>query len=128
MSPRGFLISGLILLLLAVVLGAFGAHALKALISAQQLQVWRTANDYQFYHALGLLGLGIWSSQQTASRWIKLSGYSLLLGVLVFSGSLYAMVISGISWLGMITPLGGILFLLGWMFWLIAVLTQPRSI
>lgn len=127
MTSRSFLVSGLFLLLLAVALGAFGAHALKAVLSDQQLQVWRTANDYQFYHALGLVGLGIWARSQPSSGWIILCGYSLLLGVVLFSGSLYVMLLSGMSALGMITPLGGVLFMLGWLCWLVAVFRQPRS-
>ena len=127
MTSRSFLVSGLFLLLLAVALGAFGAHALKAVLSDQQLQVWRTANDYQFYHALGLVGLGIWAQSQPSSGWITLCGYSLLLGVVLFSGSLYVMLLSGMSALGMITPLGGVLFMLGWLCWLVAVFRQPQS-
>lgn len=120
MSSRTILISGLFFLVLAVALGAFGAHALKSQLSEQQLTIWKTANDYHFYHALGLLVLGIWSERVKQSRLTSIAGISLVLGLLLFCGSLYLLAITGITKLGIVTPFGGILFILGWLSWLIA--------
>lgn len=98
---------------LAVALGAFGAHALKARLSAEMLAVWRTGVEYHFYHALALLLLGI-IARQTPSPLLNASGYCFALGVLLFSGSLYALALSDVRILGAVTPLGGLLFLAGW--------------
>ena len=98
---------------LAVALGAFGAHALKARLSAEMLAVWRTGVEYHFYHALALLLLGI-IARQTPSPLLNASGYCFALGVLLFSGSLYALALSEVRILGAVTPLGGLLFLAGW--------------
>ncbi len=127
MTARRILISGLVLMLLAVMLGAFGAHALKAMLDASQLQIWKTASTYHFYHALGLIGLGIWAERRPAQRLAGWSGWLLTLGVVVFSGSLYLLAVSGLRWLGMITPIGGILFLVGWLCWILAALKQNRQ-
>ncbi len=127
MSARSYLISGLVFMILAVSLGAFGAHALKAMLSVHQLQTWGTATDYQFYHALGLIGLGIWSDKKTTSRYANLSGIFLILGILLFCGSLYLLALTGITRLGMVTPVGGIFFILGWIFWLIAALKNSAN-
>ena len=98
---------------LAVGLGAFGAHALKTRLSTDMLAVWRTAVEYHFYHALALLLLGI-IARQTPSPVLNASGSCFALGVLLFSGSLYALALSEVRILGAITPLGGLLFLAGW--------------
>ena len=122
MNPRVFLVSGLGLMIAAVLLGAFGAHALKAMLNEQQIQLWKTASDYHFYHALGLILLGLWSHKKMMTRLELAAGICLLLGVLIFSGSLYLLAISGISKLGMLTPFGGLLFIAGWSLWLVSVL------
>lgn len=98
---------------LAVALGAFGAHALKARLSTEMLAVWRTGVEYHFYHALALLLLGI-IARQTPSTMLNASGACFAIGVLLFSGSLYALALSDVRILGAITPLGGLLFLAGW--------------
>ena len=98
---------------LAVALGAFGAHALKQRLSSEMLAVWRTGVEYHFYHALALLLLGL-IARQMPSTMINASGACFALGVLLFSGSLYALALSDIRVLGAITPLGGLLFLAGW--------------
>lgn len=99
---------------LGVALGAFGAHALKQRLSADMLAVWRTAVEYQFYHALALLLLGV-----LARQWPELSlnaaGTCFMFGVLLFSGSLYALALTDVRMLGAITPVGGLLFLVGWL-------------
>ena len=122
MNPRFFLISGLVFMILAVSLGAFGAHALKSILTIQQIQIWKTATDYHFYHALGLIALGIWAERAKAGRLVTIAGVLLILGLLLFCGSLYLLALTGITKLGMVTPIGGILFISGWLFWLIAAI------
>jgi len=102
-----------ILLALAVALGAFGAHGLKSQLSTDMLQTWKTGVEYHFYHALGLLLIGI-LAVSNPSELVKWSAILLTAGIVLFSGSLYALAISGIKWLGAITPLGGLSFIAGW--------------
>jgi uncharacterized membrane protein YgdD (TMEM256/DUF423 family) len=101
----------------AVAAGAFGAHALRARLSADMLQVFQTGVTYQMYHALALLAVGILLSRFSVdgSVWLTSAGWLFIAGTLLFSGSLYALSLSGVSWLGAITPLGGVAFLLGWL-------------
>lgn len=99
--------------LAAVALGAFGAHALKARLAPEMLAVWRTAVEYHFYHALALVLVGLWARSAPASL-LTAAGACFAIGVLLFSGSLYALALSGVRGLGAITPLGGVLFLAGW--------------
>jgi uncharacterized membrane protein YgdD (TMEM256/DUF423 family) len=101
----------------AVAAGAFGAHALRARLSADMLQVFQTGVTYQMYHALALLAVGILLSRFSVdgSVWLTSAGWLFIAGTLLFSGSLYALSLSGVSWLGAITPLGGAAFLLGWL-------------
>ena len=101
-------------LAIAVALGAFGAHGLKAIVSSQQLEWWQTATLYWFIHGLGLLLVGIlirlnYTTQTTA--WL------LQIGVIIFAGSLYAMTLGAPRWFGAITPIGGLLMIAGWL-WL----------
>ena len=100
--------------LLAVALGAFGAHALKARLDEQALNVYSTAVQYQFYHALALFGVAILLLQFPASTLLRSSAWLFVIGVLVFSGSLYLLTFSGQRWLGAITPLGGLAFIAAW--------------
>lgn len=104
--------------------GAFGAHGLKALVGADMLAVWQTAVLYQLVHALGLIGIA--SLRPRLDRRLAATGVVLLLaGVLMFSGSLYALVLSGTRGLGAITPLGGVSFMIGWLLIAIAALRGP---
>ena len=106
--------------MLAVGLGAFGAHALKTqLETSGNLNTYHTAVQYQFYHTLALLGIAILSAK-LESQWLNLAGYSMSVGILIFSGSLYILCFTGIKWLGAITPIGGLAFILGWLFLLLA--------
>lgn len=98
---------------LGVTLGAFGAHALRQRLSPEMLQVWHVGVEYQFYHALALLMLGLLVLLRPASGQ-TLAGIGFALGILLFSGSLYALSLSGVRVLGAITPIGGLLFLIGW--------------
>jgi len=109
--------------MLSVMTGAFAAHGLKSMLAASQLTLFETAARYQMYHALALVGVGLVSIHPQFSRQLlKLSALSFLLGILLFSGSLYLLALYQIRWLGMITPLGGISFLAGWLLLMVAVL------
>jgi len=100
--------------LLAVCLGAFGAHALKdRLTQSGMFHTYQTAVQYHFYHTLALLAIALLLSKYN-TQWLHLSGYAMTFGILLFSGSLYLMCFTGHRWLGAITPLGGVLFVAGW--------------
>jgi uncharacterized membrane protein YgdD (TMEM256/DUF423 family) len=98
---------------LAVAAGAFGAHALRARLSPELLAAFETGARYQMYHALGLI-----AAARAAARWPgafpRWAGWLFLAGTVLFSGSLYALALAGLPWLGAITPLGGVAFLVGW--------------
>jgi uncharacterized membrane protein YgdD (TMEM256/DUF423 family) len=98
-----------------VALGAFGAHALKASLSAEMLMVYRTGVDYQFVHTLALMIVIVLALKFPAVGLWKLSGVFFLVGIIIFSGSLYTLALSGIKVIGAITPIGGLCFLIGWM-------------
>ena len=100
---------------LAVGLGAFGAHSLEELlIQNGRLDTFQTAVNYHFYHTLALLGIGILATIKPDWKGISFTAWSMVLGILIFSGSLYVLSLTGITWLGAITPLGGLAFILGW--------------
>jgi len=109
---------------LAVGFGAFGAHALRNKVPENLLSAFQTGVQYQFYHALALLLLGVLLQRPPAmsESLISISGYLFIAGVLLFSGSLYGMALGGPAWLGPITPLGGVCFLLAWAVLLVAAL------
>jgi uncharacterized membrane protein YgdD (TMEM256/DUF423 family) len=96
---------------LAVALGAFGAHGLKPYLSASLFQTYQTAVLYQFVHTLALMGYGILSHSRALPKW---PAVCFIAGILLFSGSLYGVVLTGMTWMGAITPIGGVLFLAGW--------------
>lgn len=112
--------------LIAVVIGAFGAHTLEKTLSEHALQRFHTGVEYQFYHVAALLSVGILTSlhRNFESLLLKLSGTAFILGIILFSGSLYAYALTGNSKLGMIAPLGGTAFILGWLFLLIYALKK----
>jgi|TARA_R100000005_G_scaffold85934_1_gene54588 uncharacterized membrane protein YgdD (TMEM256/DUF423 family) len=99
---------------LAVSFGAFGAHALKARLDSYSLDVFQTAVQYHFIHSLALLGVGILLLQNSELALLRSSGWLFLLGMLLFSGSLYVLSLSGLRWLGAIAPLGGLSFIAAW--------------
>jgi len=99
--------------LISVAAGAFGAHGLRSRLTPDLLAVFETGARYQMYHALGLLVLGLFA-RSSASSITTASGSLLLAGILLFSGSLYALALSGVRALGAITPFGGVCFLAGW--------------
>lgn len=113
MKNQTNLIAGAIFMTLAVLLGAFGAHALKKILSPDMLAIYQTAVQYQFYHALGLLAVGI-IGLHYPSKWVRLSGIFLTAGIIIFSGSLYVLALSEIKTIGAITPIGGTAFIIGW--------------
>ncbi|MFA5940957.1 MAG: DUF423 domain-containing protein [Sinimarinibacterium sp.] len=119
---KAFLVIGAVYGLLGVALGAFGAHALRARLSAEMLVVWKTGVEYQLVHALALLAVGVLLRQGAASSALQPAGVCFAAGVLLFSGSLYALCLSGVRVLGAITPIGGVLFLAGWALLLVAAL------
>lgn len=105
---------------IAVCFGAFGAHALKEKLTASGLfDTYQTAVSYQFYHTLALLAIGILSLKYP-SAWINYAGISMSAGILIFSGSLYLLCFTGMKWLGAITPIGGIAFIVGWLLLFVA--------
>ncbi|MCW5912781.1 MAG: DUF423 domain-containing protein [Cyclobacteriaceae bacterium] len=114
MNAKQTLIAAGLLGFLAVALGAFGAHALKpSLLANNRLDIFNLAVHYQFYHTLALLAIALLLHQEE-KRLLKAAGVFMVVGIIFFSGSLYVMAIANISSLGMITPLGGICFLAGW--------------
>ncbi len=117
---KTILLTGAALLAMAVIIGAFGAHILKAKLPDDLMQVYKTGVEYHFYHALGLLLVGILAFQMPSSI-INWSAIFLFAGIVLFSGSLYVLAITGIRWLGAITPLGGVSFMVGWGLLFIAV-------
>jgi uncharacterized membrane protein YgdD (TMEM256/DUF423 family) len=106
---------------LAVMIGAFGAHGLKGKLSEEMLSIYKTGVEYHFYHTLALLVIGL-VAMHFKSALLTASGWSMLVGIILFSGSLYALSISGIRVLGAITPIGGLLFIVGWVLLATAVI------
>ena len=100
--------------LLAVGLGAFGAHALKTRLDDYALGIFQTAVQYHFYHSLALLGVGLMALWYPQSGLLRASGIAFAVGILIFSGSLYLLSVTGVRWLGAVTPLGGLTFMIGW--------------
>ena len=112
---RIFLAIAAILAGLAVAAGAFASHALRDKLSDRALEIFETASRYQMYHALALLLVAVLLTQVALpSTLLNTAGYAFLVGIVLFSGSLYALSLSGVKWLGAITPLGGVAFLIGW--------------
>ena len=112
-QDRHLIAAGAINMLIAVAAGAFVAHALKQSLSPEMLSIWHTAANYQMMHALGLIAFGLLLPRFNQVL-LKRAGLSMLIGILIFSGSLYALALTGIRILGAITPLGGVAFLLAW--------------
>lgn len=106
----------------AVLIGAFAAHGLAQILSSGALATVNTAVQYQFYHTLCLLFLGLWLLHKPATPGLKAAGLAFILGIMLFSGSLYGLALGAPRWLGPVTPLGGLCFLLGWLLLLMAAL------
>lgn len=126
-AARWMLVAGALLALLAVAAGAFAAHGLRNTLDAYLLGIFETAARYQMYHALAIFGVGILASQERLPpRWLILAAVAFCTGILLFSGSLYALAIGAPRWLGAITPVGGMLFMLGWLAIVVAALQARR--
>jgi len=108
------LFTGAVLMLLAVMLGAFGAHVLQAQLTPKQLASFQTGVTYHVYHALALVLLGIVAHVTPPTRWLASAALLMLFGIACFSGSIYAMTFGAPRWLGMVAPVGGVSFMLGW--------------
>ena len=123
---KQFLSISFILAAIAVAFGAFGAHALKEMVDEKAIQTWQTAVQYHFYHlfALALTGMLL---KQGANSWYKRAGFLFIAGIIIFSGSLYAMTFlkatgaTSVNWLGAITPIGGGCFIAGWLMLLFGI-------
>ncbi|WP_321529200.1 DUF423 domain-containing protein [Sedimenticola selenatireducens] len=126
-ASRRLLLCAAISGFVTVALGAFGAHALRNTLTSDMLTVWQTGIQYQGLHTLAMLAIGLLSIQLPAARWIKRAGWLMLLGILLFSGSLYLMAVTGITMLGAITPFGGFSLLAGWTALGYALYRLPRT-
>ena len=113
MTSRTYALSGAVSALIAVAAGAFGAHVLRARLPSEMLAAFETAARYQMYHALALF-IVAWAATQWPSTLIRLSGWLFVTGATLFSGSLYVLALTGTTWWGAVTPVGGVLLLGGW--------------
>lgn len=110
---RSFVVAGAVGGFLSVALGAFGAHALKGILSSDMLEIFETGIRYQMYHSLALFVVG-WAADQYSSSLFAKAGWLFIIGIVIFSGSLYVLTLTGLRWFGAITPIGGVSFLTGW--------------
>mgnify|MGYP001372377521 FL=1 len=110
---RGWIITGAVMAGIAILLGAFGAHGLKNKITADYLIVFDTGVKYHFYHSLGLMIIGILAFHFPTEP-LHIPCIFIVSGIILFSGSLYVLSITGLKWVGAITPLGGLSFIIGW--------------
>jgi len=99
----------------AVIIGAFGAHGLKHRLTVELMSAYQTAVQYHFYHTFALLAVGVLLLQYPQATFFQWSGWLILVGIVIFSGSLYVMALTGIKWMGAITPIGGLAFIAGWL-------------
>lgn len=123
---KGYLKTAAILGALSVAIGAFAAHTLKGTISNDALEIFETAVKYQFYHVFALLAAGI-IYKEFPNKYLNWSGKLFIIGIILFSGSLYALTFTkaaalpGLNWIGAITPFGGLCFILGWIFMFVGI-------
>ncbi|MEX0806691.1 MAG: DUF423 domain-containing protein [Candidatus Binatia bacterium] len=110
---RFFFTAGSLIAFLGVALGAFAAHGLKSRLTPDMLEIFETGVRYQMYHAFGLFAVA-WASSHWPESNVNAAGWCFIIGIIVFSGSLYVLSLTGVRWLGAITPLGGVAFLIGW--------------
>ena len=126
MNGRYAIAVGALAMAVAVVLGAFGAHALKARLAVDAMATWQTAVQYQAWHALGLMGVGLWMERWLERRGLRVAAWLLVVGILLFSGSLYAVALTGLRALGAITPIGGVAWIVAWVLVAVAALRTSR--
>ena len=110
---------------ISVILGAFGAHALKARLSADVLSAFQTAVQYQMMHSLALIAVGLWLLRHPEDMLSRYAALAFCFGILFFSGSLYGLTLGGPRWLGPVTPIGGTLFIAGWLLFAAAAIKTP---
>ena len=115
MIKHNYITLGAIGAALAVIMGAFGAHGLKSIVAPELLSVFKTGVTYHMWHALGLCLIGALQLRYPAAKLLVWSGRMMYCGILLFSGSLYLLVLLNLKWLGMITPIGGLAFIAGWL-------------
>jgi uncharacterized membrane protein YgdD (TMEM256/DUF423 family) len=125
MNSRWTLAAGALLMAVATIAGALGSHALHGQLSARSLEIYETAVRYQFYHSLGLLGIGL-TVRGTEHPLVRLAAACVLAGVILFSGSLYALSFGAPRWLGAVTPLGGLALIGGWLMFVVGVVSKAR--
>ena len=125
-DARWFLLLGAANAALAVLLGAFGAHSLKTQLAADMMAVYQTGLQYHLFHSLGLLAVGLVALHLSDSRWLRWSGWLMLAGIVIFSGSLYVLSTTGWRWLGAVTPLGGLSFIVAWVLFAVALVKRVR--
>lgn len=123
---RFFMVLAAISGFLATCLGAFGAHALKSKISIDMLVIYQTGISYQFYHSLALFLLGILIGHDN-NQYLRWSGGMFAVGIALFSGSLYLLAVTGVKWLGIITPFGGVAFLVGWLMLALGLIKDTKG-
>lgn len=124
---RWFALAGGGFALFAVVLGAFGAHRLETILTSRMLEVFKTGAYYQMTHGLALILLALYVRENRPNRFIKVSGWLFGIGILLFSGSLYILALSGVRQWGMVTPFGGVCFIAGWIAFLLAVSNEKSG-
>ncbi|MCM3783247.1 DUF423 domain-containing protein [Neobacillus mesonae] len=118
---KKWIVTGSILAMLSVMIGAFGAHIIEPIIGEERLSTYETGVQYHMMHALGILMIGFIGNSFGSSKALEWAGRMLLIGIILFSGSLYVLSITGIGILGAITPLGGICFITGWILTAVSV-------
>ena len=127
MNGKKLIIAASTAALLAVAFGAFGAHGLKDRLGETEMAIYRTAVDYHMWHALGLAMIGLLAERYPEAPGFRWAGAAMITGLVLFSGSLYALSLSGLGWLGMITPLGGLSFMVGWALLALTMLGMPKQ-
>jgi uncharacterized membrane protein YgdD (TMEM256/DUF423 family) len=121
------MITGGILAAIAVAFGAFGAHAITDMVSEARLQTWQTGVEYHLFHSAGLILVGITSEMYPDSALIRWSGWTMLAGVIIFSGTLYALVLLDMGWLGAITPIGGTSLIVAWLLYVTGIVRSRQA-
>ena len=124
-TAKLFLLIGCITAMAAVMVGAFGAHGLKARVAPELMSVYQTGVEYHFYHALGIILVGLAAIHLPDSALLRGAGWSMLAGIILFSGSLYLLALTGLRALGAITPVGGAAFIAAWGLFAAAVFRAP---
>lgn len=125
-AARRFLIVGAANAALVVILGAFGAHGLRLRLTPEMMAIYQTGVQYHVFHSLGLLAVGLTLTQFPKSMLLKSSGWLMLAGIVIFSGSLYVLSTTGWKWLGLVTPLGGVSFLAAWALFAVALVKHAQ--